>query len=54
MSVSIYTITHVPFTPPEDSVYIPFKSVMPSMMTMDTLGMTQVIIYLSRTHITVS
>lgn len=25
MSVSIYTITHVPFTPPEDSVYIPLQ-----------------------------
>lgn len=25
MSVSIYTMTHVPFTPPEDSIYIPLQ-----------------------------
>ena len=25
MSVSIYTMTHVPFTPPEDPVYIPLQ-----------------------------
>ena len=25
MSISIYTITHVPFTPPEDPVYVPLQ-----------------------------
>lgn len=25
MSISIYTMTHVPFTPPEDSIYIPLQ-----------------------------
>ncbi len=25
MFVSIYTMTHVPFTPPEDPVYIPLQ-----------------------------
>ena len=25
MSVSIYTMTHVPFTPPEDPIYIPLQ-----------------------------